>query len=142
MAGRNSLVAQKRNPFRARNVAVKGNTTLTIGAEAANAIAVTIQLKDDKVANLTETKGLMVWLSDHATDGTIISSAPDGGVAIGSSTGKIVTSLVANKHFYIMTSATGSAILAITHAAGAKTLYVYVQLPDGSIKISGAVTFA
>lgn len=136
------LVPQKRNPYRVRNTPISGNSTFTIGSESSNAIPVTIQLKDDKLDNLTERKGIEVWLSDHASDGTIISTAPDGGVAIGSSTGKIVTSLVANKHFLCLTNATGALILSITHAAGAKTLYVYVKFPDGSIKVSSAVTFA
>lgn len=101
----------------------------------------TLQLKDEKNANLSERKGLDVWVSDSATTGALNATAVDGGVAIGAS-GAIVLAVTASKYFKCLTSATGALALTLTHAAGAKTVYLYVRLPDGKIITSGAITFA
>lgn len=132
----------KRNPFRAsapdKSVASK---MFTVGAEAANVISVTIQLKDARAKNLTGPRAIRVFLSDSATTGAIIATAPSGGVAAGGGIGSILNAAVAGKVLDCMTNATGALRLDITEA-GVKTLYVYLVTPNGEVAVSPAVTFA
>lgn len=129
-------LANKHNPYRTN---VVDDVTISVGAEAANAIAVSIQTTS-RGNNVAERVPLDVWLSDAATGAGLVATAPDGGVA--AAAGTVLNAIVAGKRLECLTTAAGLLTLTVTHAAGAKTLYVVVKLPDGSIEVSGAVTFA
>jgi hypothetical protein len=136
-------ISDRKNPFfRGPSGTVTGAKGITIAAEAANMIAVTVQLKDARGRNVAGKKRVKLWLSDNNTTGAHVATAPDGGFAIGGGFGQIVLATVASKEADILTDATGKIQLNITHAAGAKTLYVWGTAPDGSTFTSAAVTFA
>lgn len=136
-AGDRAQLPNEKNPYQTNAV---DDASFTKAAETANMIAVTIQAKARKRV-IAKRVWLNVWLSDAATGVGLVATAPDGGVAAGAS-GNIQNAFVASKMFKCLTDATGKLILNITHAAGAKTLYVGVEMPDGTIVVSTAVTFA
>lgn len=116
------------------------NVSFTIGAEAANAIAVTIQLRDGKTgAECNERRAVHAYLSDDANGDSIVATAPDGGWAIG--TDGLLIPVVANKAAILVSESDGDIDVAITHAAGAKTVYLIV-VAGGLLHASGAITFA
>lgn len=111
-----------------------------IGAEAGNVINVAIQLKDADAADLAARGAVHAYLSDDANGDSIVAAAPDGGVAIG--TDGLAIPLVAGKAFLLVSEADGDVDLNITHAAGAKTAYLILVMPNGKLVASGAITFA
>lgn len=120
-------IANKRNPWKTNAV---DEVTISAAAEASNARAVTITAKARGRA-ITSAAPLRVYLSDVSTGLDIAASAPSGGIAIGAS-GKIQVVAVAGKVLDCLTSAAGVLILTVTEST-AKTFYVCVQLPDGTI---------
>lgn len=114
--------------------------TFTIGGEAADVINVLCSLNDVTGTAIAASKVPYVYLSDSATGDGIIATAPDGGVAIGTD-GAILVALTASKAWLIWTESDGDFDIDITHAAGAKTLYVCVVI-GANLYVSGAVTFA
>jgi hypothetical protein len=125
------------NPFHSAAVT---DVSFTIGAETGgNNIVVSIQAKR-RGANVAQRVGFDIHLSDAATGAGVVATAPSGAVAAGTN-GTLADTSTAKKTFRGWTDAQGRLDISITEAA-AKTLYVVVQLPDGTIKVSGAVTFA
>jgi len=59
------------------------DASFTIGAEAANVIAVAVQLKYDKSRSDTVRRSVFAYLSDDANGDAIVATAPDGGWAAG-----------------------------------------------------------
>jgi hypothetical protein len=114
--------------------------TFVVGAEAANAKNVAIQLTDAGGADIAVRGGVFAYLSDDANGDAIVATAPDGGVVIG--TDGLAIPLVANKAFMLTSEADGDIDLTITHAAGVKTCYLIIRLPNGKHVASGAITFA
>ena len=108
---------------------------MTVGAEAADVITVAGQVKPERA------RCLRWYLSDDAAGNSLASSAPDGGVAAG--TDGVIEETTADKAGFVTTEADGDFDLAITHAAtGGDTFYLVLVMPDGSLRISGAITFA
>lgn len=124
-----------RSPYKTPAV---DDVTFTFTAEAANARTVTIQAKG-RGGNIAFPAVLDVFLSDVATGFGLAAVAPTGGVAIGAS-GAILNAKVAGKWLECQTTVAGLLALAVTEA-GVKTFYVCVLLPDGSVKVSGALAF-
>jgi hypothetical protein len=117
-----------------------GSPTFTIGSESSNAINVLCSLNDITGTAIAASKVVFVYLSDSAVGDGIIATAPDGGFAIGTD-GAILVTHTASKAATIWTESDGDFDITITHAAGAKTLYVCVT--DGfNLFVSSAVTFA
>lgn len=116
------------------------NATLTVGAEAGNAIAVTIQLKDADSANIAAARAIDVWISDASTGNGLCATAPNGGIA---ASGTGVTSIVvtAGKLLQVKCGASGAATVTLTDN-GTPTFYLAVRLPNGKVVVSGAITFA
>ena len=50
--------------------------------------------------------------------------------------------VVANKAAMLTTENDGDVDINITHAAGAKTVYLACVMPDGQLYVSGAITFS
>lgn len=110
----------------------------SVGAEAANVIRVTARLSR---AQRRTRAGLWMYLSDDAEGDGLIAAAPDGGVAIGTE-GAVLAEAVADKLLLVQLDENGEAELALTHVAGAKTLYLVGILPNGALQPSGAIVFA
>jgi len=119
--------------------AMPTNATISVGTEGTNAISVTIQLVDGNGDNLTAIAGFSWYLSGDSAGAGIVGTAPNGGTAIGAS-GKIAE-LVAEKAGYLLTDATGKAIITLTDST-TPTFYLVVILPIGKVVISSAITFA
>ena len=116
-------------------------TTITVGAEATNVIRATLQLKDANDANVASSRMIRAWLSGvNTVPYATVATAPNGGVAIGTK-GAIITELVAEKVFLCTTDAAGALELDITDT-GTPTFYLIVELPNGTLEISSAITFA
>lgn len=117
------------------------SATFTVGAESGgNVINVGIQLKDAAGADMAIANHVLGYLSDNDDGSSIASAAPDGGVAVG--TDGLAIPLVAGKAWLLVSEADGDIDLNLTHAAGAKTCYLVLCLPNGRLTISGAITFA
>jgi hypothetical protein len=114
----------------------------TIGAEGAGSIInVAAQLIDrDNGNELAERVNVFAYLSDDAYGNSIVSTAPDGGWAIG--TDGLLIPVVANKAAMLTSENDGDIDINITHAAGAKTVYLVLVMPDGQLYVSGAITFS
>ena len=111
---------------------------ITVGAEDANAIPVTIQLKDGLGDDLAVRGAVHAYLSDDANGDSIAATAPSSGWAIG--TDGLLIPLVANKAALLVSEEDGDIDLAITEA-GAATWYLVLVMPDGRLIVSDAITF-
>lgn len=122
------------------NAGALAAASFTVGGEAANAINVAIQLKDAQGNDLAVHSSVFAYLSDDANGNSIVATAPDGGWAIG--TDGLLIPVVTSKAAHLTSEADGDIDVTITHAAGAKTCYLIVVLPNGKLTASGAITFA
>jgi hypothetical protein len=112
--------------------------TITVGAEAANAIAVAIQLEDKKNGGpISERASILAYISDDANGDSVAGTAPTS-VAIG--TDGLAIPLVAGKCFLLTSEVDGDIDLAIGEA-GADTWYLVLVMPHGELVVSGAITF-
>lgn len=110
----------------------------TVGAEAANAITVSLQLTlNDR--DLGQRGGVLAYLSDDANGDSVAASAPSGGVAV--ATDGLAIPLVAGKTWLLVSEADGDIALTLTEAT-AKTFYLVIVLPSGELKVSPAIAFA
>jgi hypothetical protein len=125
-----------RSPFRSSRI---GNATFAIGAETANVITVAVQLQDARRRNLATRTQVRWAIFADANGDAFIATAPDGGVAAG--TNGAILQTVTGKYGVATVEANGRLDVAITHAAGAKTVYLGIELPDGSYVVSSAITF-
>jgi len=114
------------------------DATITVGSEAADSIAVTIQLEDAAGEDLAASAALFAYISDNADGSTVASTAPDT-IAIG--TDGLLIELVSKKAFMLVSEADGDIDLAIGEN-GADTWYLALVMPNGSLVISDAITFA
>jgi hypothetical protein len=114
--------------------------TLTVGTEATNAIAVTVQLKNLLGANVAEKRVVTWWVSSTA-GGTVAATAPTGGTAV--TTGTTLVEITAEKIGLAMTDASGVLGLTLTDT-GTPTFFVNVSVDGmgGQLVSSAAVTFA
>ena len=115
------------------------NVVFTIGVEAADVINVGVQLKNGD-HNIAVRCNVKAYLSDDANGDSLAAAAASGGVAIGTD-GLVLDEAVANKVFDIVSEADGNIDLDITEV-GVDTWFLIVVLPDGSLVVSTAITFA
>lgn len=113
--------------------------SFTIGNEAAHVRRVSIQLKDDAGADLAQRGSVLAYLAGDAAGDTIAAAAPSGGVAIG--VDGLAIPLVAGKVLQLVSEADGDIDLDITEAT-AKSFYLVLVLPNGSLVVSNAIAFA
>jgi hypothetical protein len=116
-----------------------GDPEFTIAAEDGDVINVAIQLTDLLGNDLESAAAIGAYLSDDADGSTLTATAPDGGVAVGAA--GLAIPLIADKRFDLVTDATGAIDLDIEEAA-AGTWYLVLVMPNGSLVVSGAITFA
>lgn len=118
---------------------IVADITFAVGAETANAIAVTVQLKDPAAAAVTGARIAHWWISDTA-GAAQSGTAPTTSVAF---TGSGVISLIVDTAKLVgrvVTGATGSFVCTITET-GAKTFFLNCVCGDGAVKSSAAITF-
>lgn len=113
--------------------------TITVGAENAGVINVGIQLTDDANDDLAVRGSVLAYLSDDANGDSVAAAAPSGGVAIG--TDGLAIPLVAGKTLQLTSEADGDIDLDITEAS-AKSFYLVLVMPNGTLAVSDAITFA
>lgn len=115
------------------------NIQFTIGAEAADVIRVTLQVeKHDGVDITLEAAGIYAWLADSATTPTLTAAAPSGGFGT-AVTGFKIEEHTANKSALLLTDATGTFAMDITHT-GATTWYLWTVC-GARKQVSAAITF-
>jgi hypothetical protein len=115
------------------------DATITVGAEAANVRAITIQLKDalgNDVNEVTQV-GIAVFLDAAAT--AYVVTGGSTGIAIGTD-GALLT-VVAKKYFLATSEADGDIDLTWTDT-GTEAAFLGVILPNGRIVMSSALTNA
>lgn len=112
--------------------------TIAAGAEAANVRRVTVQLKDENGANVAAKTAVEIWLAISQAN-VNVAAVPDGGFAVGTK-GTIVKELVADQLALCVTDATGALEVDITEST-AKSFFVAVKLPNGTIVVSTAIAF-
>ena len=113
------------------------SAVFTIGAEAANKIIVTAQLKDILGANLTKSMFVNAYISSD-TAGTTPAVVND---AIVVTAGSSILVNTAKSNLDVLTTATGAFALEIEDTSGAVTHYLNFTLPNGLVT-STAITFA
>lgn len=132
--------AQKKGPFYTNLI---GGATMTVGVEAAlaaNAIDVAVQLLDQNVKNNLGQRGAVkAYLSDDPNGDGRTATAPDGGAAAGVA-GTVIED-INDLSFTLVSNAAGLVNVRLTES-GVKTCYLVLVFPDGSIQVSGAITWA
>lgn len=115
----------------------------TIGSETSNVINVAIQLQDAEGDDLDEIGVVQAYLSDDSGGDGVAASAPSSGIAIGTD-GTILAEIVTDKVFLLQSESDGDIDVDIdTSTSGeSDTWYLVVVLPDGTVAVSGAITFA
>ena len=116
-----------------------GGVAMVPGTEVPNDINVTGQVNDGLGNDLATATALDFYLADDAAGLTPSTTAPDGGIAIGTD-GALIES-VANLSGKIITEADGDFDIDITES-GVATWYLVVVLPTGKLVVSSAITFA
>lgn len=111
--------------------------TFTIGAEDTNVINVHAQLTLGG-ANVAEACSGICWITNTADPGSA-TTAHSTSPAIGTD-GRLDV-IVTDEVFRFVTESAGDFDVDYTDS-GAQTVYMHVQLPDGSIATSGAITHA
>lgn len=118
---------------------LKVGAKFTVGAEAANAINIAVQLFDRlNGGDISERIGLVWYLSSDA-NGDAISPAPQTGIAIG--TDGLLIEWTNNVSGWVVSEADGDIDVTITDT-GTPTFYLVLVMPDGKLYVSGAITFA
>jgi hypothetical protein len=115
--------------------------TIVVGAENAGTgvINVAIQLIDANGADLAMRACVMSYLSNDANGDSVVAPVHSGAVAIG--TDGLLLPMVAKTNFMLTSEADGDIDINITEA-GAKTAYLVLVMPNGSLVVSGAITHA
>jgi hypothetical protein len=117
---------------------VLGSYTMTVGAEAANAITVNVQALDEAGNEMAEGCQAAWWLSTDSA-GQAISTAPSGGTAAGTD-GHLIewTAQISGLAVF---EADGDADFVLTDTA-TRNIYLNIGLPDGTFQTSGVLAFS
>lgn len=112
----------------------------TIGTKSGNTINVAVQLQDANGRNIAQIVGATFYLSDNSDGHTLTATATTSALAIGTN-GVLMNIDVAGKMARVITDASGRFDINVIQTASPTTYYFVVQLPDGAIVVSSAVTF-
>lgn len=115
------------------------DASITVGAEAGDARAITIQLKDanGNALDYAETVDIIMLLNAGGTD--FVATGGSTGIAIGAS-GKLQT-VIAKKRFTAISTTAG--VIALTWTdTGTEAAFLGLVLPSGRMIISAALTNA
>lgn len=129
-------IAQKHNPYKTNAVY---RATFTVGAEATNAITVSIQLKDELNQNIGARVNIRAFLSNDVNGDSFCTTAPTTATAAGAN--GALTEL-SGKEFSCTSEADGTLTIVITDS-GTPTFYLILVMPDGSLfPCTSPITFA
>ncbi|MCL4867759.1 MAG: hypothetical protein KJ063_02225 [Anaerolineae bacterium] len=118
---------------------LKLDARFSIGTETANAIPVSIQLKDRENGNELGERAAVHWYLSSNANGDVVASAPSGGIAIG--TDGVLIEWTNNVSGMAISEADGDIDVVITDT-GTPTFYLVLVMPDGKLAVSGPITFA
>jgi hypothetical protein len=113
--------------------------TITVGAESANARAITIQLTDGDGVDLAHRAAVLIAVLLDANGDAFVATGGSTGIAIG--TDGALLAIVAKKLFLAISEADGDIDLTWTDT-GTEAAYLCVIRPDGRIIASAALTNA
>jgi hypothetical protein len=125
---------ERESPYQGNKV---GGATFVVGAEAANVITVAVQLLGQSLKVPQRRLAVQAYLSSDV-NGDVVAAVPNGGVLSGAH--GVVIPLLADTAFLLKSDATGKVDVQITDTT-ARTLYVVIVLPNGSLVVSPPVTF-
>lgn len=115
----------------------------TVAAEDTEAIVVSVQFKDGNGDDMTSAVGCIGYLAADAAGQTTASSS---GLTVTAGTDGMVNVLIdsdTQNNFLCISEADGDLDVTITDASGGTlTNYLVLVLPNGSLSISDAITFA
>lgn len=129
-------VPAKKNPFLPGYVQSAG---FTVGAEDTNAITVNVQLKDKRGQDASQRLNVRWYLAGDAAGDTLTGTAAD---SVAAGTDGMVNTTTTGKAGNATCEADGDIDFVITYASGALTVYLVLVMPDGTLVVSGAITFA
>lgn len=118
----------------------RATAVLTVGAEAANAIPVTIQLQTEDGVNIAEVRTLHCEVLDVNTELAVAANYTSAETGTGAE-----VSPTAQPGLIITTSALGAAIVTVTDVSGVASEIVYLRvtpLSDQGTPSYAALTFA
>lgn len=115
------------------------DAVFTIGAEAANIIIVTVQLKDADGRNMDKVSSVKAFLASTANGDAL--AVVDAGLSVADGGGGWLSVLGDDQVFLVGTTAAGVAVIDITDT-NVITHYLGVVMPNGKVVMSGAITFA
>lgn len=116
------------------------DATITVGTEASDIINVAIQLTDRlNINEMSERASIGFYLATDANGDTPASTAPTGGIAIG--TDGAMIEWTANLSGMLTSESDGDIDINLTDT-GTPTFYLILVMPDGKLIASGAITFA
>lgn len=133
------------NPLPAKSAAARAYelfnlVTFTIGAKSVNTINVAMQLKDAHGQNIAQVAHLTVYLSDVATGAGLTATPTTSALAVGTN-GSLVVIDVTGKIARFLTDASGRLDINLIQSASPVTEYLCVQMPDGTMVVSSAITW-
>jgi len=115
------------------------DAAFVIGVEGGNVINVGIQFQNAAGSDITSQASVLFYLADDANGNVPSATAPDGGIAIGADGAMI--EWTANLSGLLTSEADGDIDIDLTES-GVATWYLVLIMPNGSLVISGAITFA
>lgn len=131
-------LASNKSPYKGDATGAAG--TFTYGVEAANARSVSLQLTDDRGTAIAVKTMVRVFLSQAAGGAALVTTVPDGGIAIGAA-GQILQVNVAGKDLTCITNAAGLLTLTVTEST-AKSFFPNAVLATGELINGATLTFA
>lgn len=114
------------------------SASISVGAEAANVINVAVELSDGNGSAISTAAVVNFYLANDASGQTATTTAPNGGIAIG--TDGVMIEWAANLSGLLVSEADGGIDINLTHSSTG-TWYLVVVLPSGERVISEAITF-
>lgn len=115
------------------------DATITVGDEAANVRAITIQLKDANGDDIAYAETVTAYLVADAAEAAFVTTGGSTGIAIG--TDGALLALVAKKAFLLISETDGDIDLTWTDT-GTEAAYLVLVLPNGKKVVSAALTNA
>jgi hypothetical protein len=140
-----ALAIANLNPLPAKSAAARAwelfnLVTFTIGTKSVNTINVAVQLKDAQGKAIAQVAAATFYLSDSADGHTLTATATTSALAIGTN-GVLLNIDVTGKMGRVISDASGRFDLNLIQSASPVTEYLVVVMPDGSISVSGAITW-
>lgn len=113
------------------------NASFTVGTTTSNKAKVTVQLKDFAGNNLTVANTVLVYLASDSTGLTVIATIIGTEVVINANGSlSVVTTKIAS---LITSTVAGLFDVDLEDGSNKSTFYLVVVMPNGKLKISGAV---